>query len=100
MIGNTQILPVGDPMGSPQTIDTTVVGETIGIDCKDVTGENPGGSFDQCSVRLGDIFHSDPIVVGSPSALFMTSGIRTWASSSTESVFLARSAATLSFSSA
>ncbi|NIT60256.1 MAG: hypothetical protein GWN00_29825, partial [Aliifodinibius sp.] len=70
MIGNTEIIPVGDPMGSPQTIGTEAVSQTIGINCIDVTGENPGGSYDKCSVKLGDIFHSDPIVVGSPSALF------------------------------
>jgi hypothetical protein len=79
MIGNTQIIPVGDPMGNPQTVDTTVVGETIGIDCIDITGENTGGSYDQCSVRLGDIFHSDPIVVGSPSALFFDVGFPVYA---------------------
>jgi len=79
MLGNTQIIPEGDPMGGPQTIGTPAVGETIGIDCPDLIGDTPGGSFSQCSVRLGDIFNSNPIVVGSPSALFFDVGFPVYA---------------------
>lgn len=81
MLGNTEITPVGDPLGGPQFVGTSNVGETIGINCPDPAGESPGGSFSQCSVRLGDIFHSDPIVVGSPSALFFDVGFPVFAQS-------------------
>lgn len=62
MSGNTEIQPTDDPMG------------TIGIDCPD--SQTNTGSFAKCSLRLGDIFHSSPIVVGSPSALFFDVGFQ------------------------
>ncbi len=76
--GNTEIPPVGDPLGSPGLAgDTEINFETIGTNCpNDETGE---GNFDTCSVRLGDIFHSDPVVVGSPSALFFDTGFPSFA---------------------
>ncbi|GBD38922.1 Type IV pilus biogenesis factor PilY1 [bacterium HR37] len=64
MKGNTNILPVGDPMGS------------MGTNCPD---PQLGGSFATCSIRLGDIFHSVPVVVGSPSALFFDVGFQNFA---------------------
>jgi Tfp pilus tip-associated adhesin PilY1 len=64
MSGNTEILPVGDAMGS------------MGIDCPDPQGT---GGFNTCSVRLGDIFHSTPVVVGSPSPLFFDVGFQNFA---------------------
>lgn len=77
--GKTDILPQGDPLGGPEiagTSDETNF-ETIGTNCPNQ--EDDTGSFDTCSVRLGDIFHSDPIVVGSPSALFFDTGFTTYA---------------------
>ncbi|MEE9252357.1 MAG: hypothetical protein V3U74_03280, partial [Thermodesulfobacteriota bacterium] len=37
------------------------------------------GSFENCEVRLGDIFHSTPKVVGSPSPLFFDTGFQNFA---------------------
>jgi Tfp pilus tip-associated adhesin PilY1 len=65
MSGNTNIQPTDDPMG------------TIGIDCPDP--QTNTGSFAKCSLRLGDIFHSTPVVVGSPSALFFDVGFQNFA---------------------
>jgi len=66
MSGNTGILPVGDPLGP------------IGTNCPD-PGDPTSGSLDNCSVRLGDVFHSNPIVVGSPSPLFFDVGFQNFA---------------------
>jgi len=84
MIGNTDILPVSDPMGDPTTVSSG--GNTIGFNCPDEVAGT--GSFLQCSVRLGDIFHSTPVLVGSPSPLFFDSGFQAFAAK-----FLKRSAA-------
>lgn len=65
MSGNTNIQPVTDPMG------------TIGTNCLDP--QTGTGSFDTCSLRLGDIFHSTPVVVGSPSPLFFDVGFQNFA---------------------
>jgi Tfp pilus tip-associated adhesin PilY1 len=65
MSGNTGILPVGDPLGP------------IGTDCPDPSTGT--GSLATCSVRLGDIFHSTPLVVGSPSPLFFDVGFQNFA---------------------
>lgn len=65
MSGDTQVLPVGDPMG------------TMGTNCPDP--QTGTGSLDTCSVRLGDIFHSTPVVVGSPSPLFFDIGFQNFA---------------------
>ena len=72
--GDTDIVPIGDPLGGPQFAGTTTNTETIGINCPDPTGQDTTGTFDQCAVKLGDVFHSDPIVVGSPSFLFFDTG--------------------------
>ena len=50
------------------------------------TGED--GSLDNCSIRLGDIFHSTPVLVASPSPLFFDAGFQQFART-----FLRRSAA-------
>ncbi len=65
MSGNTNIQPTGDPMGS------------MGTNCP--SPAEGTGSFATCSVRLGDIFHSNPIVVGSPSSLFFDTGFQNFA---------------------
>jgi Tfp pilus tip-associated adhesin PilY1 len=65
MSGDTQIQPVEDPMG------------TMGTNCPDPDTGN--GSLNTCSLRLGDIFHSTPVVVGSPSALFFDTGFQNFA---------------------
>jgi Tfp pilus tip-associated adhesin PilY1 len=65
MSGNTNIQPVEDPMG------------TIGTNCPDP--QTGTGSLDTCSLRLGDIFHSTPVVVGSPSPLFFDVGFQNFA---------------------
>ncbi len=66
MSGNTGILPVGDPLGP------------IGTNCPDA-GDPTSGSLDTCSVRLGDVFHSTPVVVGAPSPLFFDVGFQNFA---------------------
>lgn len=66
MSGNTEILPQGDPLGS------------MGTNCPD-PGDPSSGSFATCSLRLGDIFHSTPLVVGSPSPLFFDIGFQNFA---------------------
>ncbi len=66
MRGNTEILPRGDPLGS------------MGTNCPD-PGDPSTGSFATCSLRLGDIFHSSPLVVGSPSPLFFDIGFQNFA---------------------
>jgi len=45
----------------------------IGCDCFDLD-ENPTGGFENCSVRLGDLFHSAPVVVSSPNPFFFDTG--------------------------
>lgn len=62
MSGNTDTQPVEDPMG------------TMGTNCPDP--ETGTGSLATCSLRLGDIFHSTPVVVGSPSPLFFDVGFQ------------------------
>ena len=72
--GNTEILPVVDPMGS-MGVDCPVQEGQVG------DGDNSAGagSFDRCSVRLGSVFHSTPKVVGSPSPLFFDVGFQEFA---------------------
>lgn len=78
MSGNTEIRPIGDPLGSPHISGTTdSEAESMGTNCPN--DSDGSGSFDTCSVRLGDIFHSDPVVVGSPSALFFDTGFPAFA---------------------
>lgn len=88
LIGNTGIETVGDPMGSP-SIDPQPAQDdgaqpftSMGYNCPDFEDDNGDGSFgslDTCSVRLGDIFHSNPVVVGSPSPLFFDAGYQEFA---------------------
>jgi len=85
MSGNTQILPSSDPMGQPTTA-TTGSSESIGFGCFDE--ELGTGNFDTCSIRLGDVFHSTPVLVASPSPLFFDAGFQEFARG-----FLDRSAA-------
>lgn len=76
MSGNTDITPVGDPIGGP-VLDGDTVDEgssSIGIDCPNP--DTGTGSNDQCEVRLGDIFHADPVIVGSPPVGFNDIGFR------------------------
>ncbi len=87
MSGNTGILPVEDPMGAP-TIEANPASSTgvFGTGC--FNEEDGTGSFDTCSIRLGDIFHSTPVLVASPSPLFFDAGFQVFARG-----FLDRSAA-------
>lgn len=66
MSGNTDIVPIGDPFGGPLLNGVTLDpgSSSIGIDCPN--NSTNAGSTDRCEVRLGDIFHSDPVVVGPP----------------------------------
>ncbi len=88
LIGNTGIATVGDPMGSPSfdpqpaQDDGDVPFTSMGYNCPDLedsNGDGDLGSLDTCSVRLGDIFHSNPVVVGSPSPLFFDAGFQPFA---------------------
>lgn len=88
MIGNTGIPTVGDPMGSPSIdpspaqTDGSEPFTSMGYNCpdpEDDDGDADLGSLDTCSVRLGDIFHSNPVVVGSPSPLFFDAGYQQFA---------------------
>ena len=88
LIGNTGIETVGDPMGSP-SIDSVPAQDdgaepftSMGYNCPDLEDDNGNGdlgSLDTCSVRLGDIFHSNPVIVGSPSPLFFDAGYQEFA---------------------
>ncbi|HEX3036938.1 MAG TPA: PilC/PilY family type IV pilus protein [Thermodesulfobacteriota bacterium] len=75
MSGITDIMPVQDPLGLPTTGSQTAT--SMGFDCFDP--DTTMGGFTTCSVRLGDVFHSTPIVVGSPSPLFFDIGFQTFA---------------------
>lgn len=88
LIGNTGIATVGDPMGSPsynsvpEQSDGAEPFTSMGYDCpdpEDDDGDGDFGSLDTCSVRLGDVFHSNPVVVGSPSPLFFDAGYQEFA---------------------
>lgn len=85
--GDTRIRPVFDPMGQPTT--TNSASDSIGKNCPDVDDSAPLSSeFDTCSLRLGDVFHSTPVLVASPSPLFFDAGFQEFAKG-----FLERSAA-------
>jgi len=75
MSGNTDILPLGDPFGSP-----TIEGQTpdsFGFDCPEP--DDDPQVLNTCSVRLGDIFHGAPVLVGSPPPLFFDFGFQAFA---------------------
>ena len=65
--GDTEILPRDDPMGQPTTTSNTT--ESIGFNCPDLLID-PDPDYTTCSLRLGDVFHSTPVLVASPSPLF------------------------------
>jgi len=88
LAGNTGIRTVSDPMGepslgpSPSQADGTDPFTSMGYNCPDPEDSNNDGNFGElttCSVRLGDIFHSNPVVVGSPSPLFFDAGYQAFA---------------------
>jgi hypothetical protein len=75
MTGNTAIFPLGDPLGSPT--EGAKTDNSFGYDCPDFTYNVD--DFSTCAVRLGDIFHSTPVLVGSPSPLFFDFGFQRFA---------------------
>ena len=78
--GNTEIPTVPDPMGQPEL--GGFEDDSMGFGCPDPDDENEDmslGEFAHCSVRLGDIFHASPVIVGSPSPLFFDSGFQEFA---------------------
>lgn len=84
MIGNTGIVTIEDPMGAP-SLDASPAQEggaipftSMGYNCPD-PDDPESGSLATCSLRLGDIFHSNPVVVGSPSPLFFDAGFQQFA---------------------
>lgn len=88
LVGNTEIPTVSDPMGEPSlgAAPSQTGGAdpftSMGYNCPDPEDKNNDGSFGElttCSVRLGDIFHSNPVVVGSPSPLFFDAGYQAFA---------------------
>ncbi len=88
LIGNTGIGTERDPMGvpsfgaSPEQSDGTNPFTSMGYNCPDPDDQNSDGNLgdlETCSVRLGDIFHSHPVVVGSPSPLFFDAGYQAFA---------------------
>lgn len=88
LVGNTGIPTVGDPMGTPSLDPAPAQDDgsepftSMGYNCpdpEDQDGDADFGTLDTCSVRLGDIFHSNPVVVGSPSPLFFDAGYQQFA---------------------
>ncbi len=79
MSGNTRIRTVGDPFGVP--CEDASCTASMGVNCPIIDPDNPPppSAFDTCSVRLGDIFHSPPVLVGSPSPLFFDFGFQAFA---------------------
>jgi len=65
--GNTEIIPVEDDLG------------IMGINCPDPDSVIDTGNFEECALRLGDIFHSTPKSVASPSVLFFDTGFQYFA---------------------
>ncbi|MGB7293456.1 MAG: PilC/PilY family type IV pilus protein [Thermodesulfobacteriota bacterium] len=79
MTGNTRIYPLGDALGSPVLVGQ--LPDSIGYNCPDLTdGNTLNDNYATCAVRLGDIFHSTPVLVGSPSPLFFDEGFQSFAS--------------------
>ena len=76
--GETGITPIADNLGSPGvgttcTDDGNSNNSEFGCDCPD-PGAGITGSDSQCSVRLGDMFHSAPVIVSSPNPFFFDIG--------------------------
>jgi hypothetical protein len=78
MTGNTKIFPLGDALGDPTTTGFTP--DSMGYNCPDITDANLNDDYTHCQVKLGDIFHSAPVLVGSPSPLFFDVGFQPFAS--------------------
>ncbi len=74
--GNTYIETRGDPLGIPSTGTCPSPDGFFGCDCPDFNNDPFTGSFSQCSVRLGDIFHGAPVLVASPNPLFFDVGFQ------------------------
>ncbi len=88
LVGNTGITPIEDPMGAPSLDSTPSQSDgatpftSMGYNCPDPDDSNndgQSGNQTTCSLRLGDIFHSNPVVVGSPSPLFFDTGFQEFA---------------------
>jgi hypothetical protein len=76
--GDTNITPLSDVLGDPGvgatcTTDGNADNGEIGCDCPDLE-QGIIGSNSQCSVRLGDMFHSAPVIVSSPNPFFFDTG--------------------------
>jgi hypothetical protein len=79
MTGNTKIFPLGDPLGSPTTGGQAA--DSMGYGCPDLSdGDTSNDFYTHCQIKLGDIFHSTPVLVGSPSPLFFDVGFQLFAS--------------------
>jgi Tfp pilus tip-associated adhesin PilY1 len=79
MVGNTKIFPLGDALGSPTT--GGFAPDSMGYNCPDLSDRNTANDdYTHCQDKLGDIFHSAPVLVGSPSPLFFDEGFQAFAS--------------------
>jgi hypothetical protein len=79
MTGNTKIFPLGDALGFPTTGAQTA--DSMGYNCPDLSlGPAAIDEYAHCQDKLGDIFHSAPVLVGSPSPLFFDVGFQPFAS--------------------
>ena len=83
MSGETGLLPITDSLGTGTTDACTsdILSNTesgiIGCGCSDPDADPPVvGSFDNCERRLGDVFHSLPKFVQSPSLFFPDTGFQ------------------------
>ncbi len=75
--GETYIQTRNDPLGEPTEDACPATGPgIIGCDCPDFEADPPVLTFENCSVRLGDIFHGGPILVASPNPLFFDVGFQ------------------------
>ncbi|MGH7885028.1 MAG: pilus assembly protein, partial [Thermodesulfobacteriota bacterium] len=83
MSGNTNIPTIDDEIGDPSQGTSSIQsasGTSIGFNCP-ADREDVADGFDlsTCSIRFGDIFHSVPVLVGSPSPLFFDVGFQNFA---------------------
>jgi hypothetical protein len=79
MTGNTKIFPLPDALGDPTAGAQTA--DSMGYSCPDLTdGDTTNDDYSHCQIKLGDIFHSTPVLVGSPSPLFFDVGFQSFAS--------------------
>lgn len=75
MRGDTEIQAIADPMGVPTT--ESQADNSMGVGCPDPDAGT--GDLEECSVRLGPVFHGSPIIVGSPSPIFFDVGFQNFA---------------------